>query len=855
MIRKVLRGYGRTCDELAKEHLEHEVQVEVNILAPLSRFLDHDFPSLAKHRNKLNKLVADFDNARSRLSHAEKNMTEQTKIDTLRDEVEDLQSKFINCRDSFAGDMYEMLARESEVAQLIIQLSREQKKYHEMSLRSLQDMLPELESSIKENPSQRAWGTSLNEHLRVTGREIALPLEFCVRALLRNAMKEEGLFRIAGTRESEVAQLIIQLSREQKKYHEMSLRSLQDMLPELESSIKENPSQRAWGTSLNEHLRVTGREIALPLEFCVRALLRNAMKEEGLFRIAGSSSKVRRLRSALDISVTDIPELNDPHVFASALKSYLRELPEPLMTYNLYRDWLKVLDVKEEAEKVAQIKKLVERLPESHRMNLRYLMKFLAHLCQGQEVNKMSSQNVAIVMAPNLMWSPSDGTSNTMTMNMNENGIVCSVVDTMLMHCNEIFPGDENFKRTNLPDYECSSEAEESSQSLGHRRNVSNEGVVDDSTQSSGTSHSPTMPPASPRQGVRRKNRNAPVPPRPQKPPPPKPGATATTYSPVAAITSAMTSAAMTPVTLQHLASAANDTPSPKQDPVHIAAEHVRNEVAAVGEDEKKLESSVEDEDDDVVVVQMRRHDIGFEALLEATKPDADTPVTATTSKPIIAKQKPELPERVNSVLSSSSSISSQSRPASNCSMWESAERPVPAERKHVRQSSGPIELPVIRPKPAIPGRPTVLKRNSMLEKGTRVLPVRGQTGVTVDDSEVGMTSTNASKNGGVKTDGGLQKAEVVTSNSPPPPALPVKTRAAFSSRTEIKSDSVAPNLDSPPSEASHELSLMSEMDDVEETSKRKGFQRALLKRMKTWSGRPSFLTPVGQRRMSEKCN
>jgi hypothetical protein len=45
-----------------------------------------------------------------------------------------------------------------------------------------------------------------------------------------------------------------------------------------------------WGTPLDEHLRVTNREIALPLEFCVRALLKNGTKEEGLFRIAGGPS-------------------------------------------------------------------------------------------------------------------------------------------------------------------------------------------------------------------------------------------------------------------------------------------------------------------------------------------------------------------------------------------------------------------------------------------------------------------------------------------------------------------------------------------------------------------------------------
>jgi hypothetical protein len=43
---------------------------------------------------------------------------------------------------------------------------------------------------------------------------------------------------------------------------------------------------------LEEHLRVTGRKVALPIELCVCALLELAMEEEGLFRVAGGNKKI-----------------------------------------------------------------------------------------------------------------------------------------------------------------------------------------------------------------------------------------------------------------------------------------------------------------------------------------------------------------------------------------------------------------------------------------------------------------------------------------------------------------------------------------------------------------------------------
>ena len=38
----------------------------------------------------------------------------------------------------------------------------------------------------------------------------------------------------------------------------------------------------------------------------------------------------------------------------------------------------------------------------------RYLITFLGKLSENSEVNKMSASNIAIVIAPNIIWSPED---------------------------------------------------------------------------------------------------------------------------------------------------------------------------------------------------------------------------------------------------------------------------------------------------------------------------------------------------------------------------------------------------------------------------------------------------------------
>lgn len=67
------------------------------------------------------------------------------------------------------------------------------------------------------------------------------------------------------------------------------------------------------------------------------------MDEEGLFRISGSVSKVKLIRNAFNagqqLHLDSLDLTRDVHAVASALKSYLRELPEPLLTFAHYKDW------------------------------------------------------------------------------------------------------------------------------------------------------------------------------------------------------------------------------------------------------------------------------------------------------------------------------------------------------------------------------------------------------------------------------------------------------------------------------------------------------------------------------------
>uniref|UniRef100_G1TNY0 SH3 domain-binding protein 1 n=1 Tax=Oryctolagus cuniculus TaxID=9986 RepID=G1TNY0_RABIT len=263
------------------------------------------------------------------------------------------------------------------------------------------------------------------------------------------------------TKEDSYANYFIQLLEIQADYHRRSLSSLDTALSELREnhsqadpspSMTAAPFSRVYGVSLGTHLQELGRAIALPIEACVLMLLSEGMKEEGLFRLAAGASVLKRLKQTMASDPGSLEEFcSDPHAVAGALKSYLRELPEPLMTFDLYDDWMRAASLKEPGARLEALQEVCGRLPRDNRNNLRYLMKFLARLAEEQEVNKMTPSNIAIVLGPNLLWPPEKEGDQAQLDAASVSSIqVVGVVEALIQSADTLFPGDVNFNVSGL---------------------------------------------------------------------------------------------------------------------------------------------------------------------------------------------------------------------------------------------------------------------------------------------------------------------------------------------------------------------------------------------------------------------
>uniref|UniRef100_A0A8C5HQC1 Rho GTPase-activating protein 44 n=1 Tax=Gouania willdenowi TaxID=441366 RepID=A0A8C5HQC1_GOUWI len=363
LLGKMLKLSGETQEKLAQELLLLELSMERDVIEPLYELSEVEIPNIQKQRKHLAKLVLDMDSARTRYYTSTKSSPlssnpSGTKVDHHREEMEEAANRMEICRDQLSADMYSFMAKEIEYASYFQTMIEEQAEYHRKCLELLQNVLPHVKAH------QESW--------------------------------------------------------------------------------VEKP---CYGKPLEEHLSLSGREIAFPIEACVTVLLECGIKEEGLFRIAPSASKLKKLKASLDCGVLDVQEFSvDPHAIAGALKSYLRELPEPLMTFELYADWIQASNIQDQEKKLQALLDACHKLPSANNTNFRYLIKFLSKLTEHQDVNKMTPGNIAIVLGPNLLWSHSEGNITEMMTTVSLQ--IVGIIEPIIQHADWFFPGDIEFNVT-----------------------------------------------------------------------------------------------------------------------------------------------------------------------------------------------------------------------------------------------------------------------------------------------------------------------------------------------------------------------------------------------------------------------
>ncbi|KAL0985567.1 hypothetical protein UPYG_G00158690 [Umbra pygmaea] len=156
------------------------------------------------------------------------------------------------------------------------------------------------------------------------------------------------------------------------------------------------------------------RQVPRVVESCCLHLEKYGLQTVGIFRVGSSKKRVRQLREECDQGLElHLDEEQSVHDIAALLKEFLRDMPDPLLTRELYTAFINttLLD-RPDQESAMQL--LMYLLPPCNSDTLQRLLQFLDTVAahaedlqdqEGKEItgNKMTSLNLATVFGPNLL--------------------------------------------------------------------------------------------------------------------------------------------------------------------------------------------------------------------------------------------------------------------------------------------------------------------------------------------------------------------------------------------------------------------------------------------------------------------
>ncbi|XP_052416146.1 unconventional myosin-IXAa isoform X5 [Carassius gibelio] len=165
-------------------------------------------------------------------------------------------------------------------------------------------------------------------------------------------------------------------------------------------------SSRQFGVELS---RLTNDERAVPLvvEKLINYIEMHGLYTEGIYRKSGSTNKIKELKQGLDTDVNSV-SLDDYNinVIASVFKQWLRDLPNPLMTFELYEEFLRAMGLQDKKEAIRGVYSIIDQLSRTHLNTLERLIFHLVRIALQEETNRMSANALAIVFAPCILRCP-----------------------------------------------------------------------------------------------------------------------------------------------------------------------------------------------------------------------------------------------------------------------------------------------------------------------------------------------------------------------------------------------------------------------------------------------------------------
>ncbi|XP_063441342.1 rho GTPase-activating protein 45-like isoform X4 [Mytilus trossulus] len=172
-----------------------------------------------------------------------------------------------------------------------------------------------------------------------------------------------------------------------------------------------------FGVDFQEQVEQWKSAVPPIVKRCLKEVEQRGITLRGIYRVSGVKSKVEGLCQRFEKDPDSI-ELSEehPNVISNVLKLYLRQLPEPLLTFKMYSEFIHLAKESSQGaltldETIEKLGVLISKLPYSNFKTCGVLMYHLQRVASFNSVNQMTSSNLGIVFGPTLL-RPLEGTAS-----------------------------------------------------------------------------------------------------------------------------------------------------------------------------------------------------------------------------------------------------------------------------------------------------------------------------------------------------------------------------------------------------------------------------------------------------------
>nr|CAB3264163.1 unconventional myosin-IXa [Phallusia mammillata] len=145
------------------------------------------------------------------------------------------------------------------------------------------------------------------------------------------------------------------------------------------------------------------------IDKCISYMEMNGIYQEGIYRKSAASTQIKQLEDELNKDI-ECEKVNfddyQIHTVAAVFKKFLRALPQPLVPFDKYFEFLQASKLSNDREKVNSLFSVLEGIPQHNHSTLERIVFHLARVAQQEPTNRMSPSNLAIVFTPCFISPP-----------------------------------------------------------------------------------------------------------------------------------------------------------------------------------------------------------------------------------------------------------------------------------------------------------------------------------------------------------------------------------------------------------------------------------------------------------------